>query len=343
MAKQLVILVHGMGTHAKGEMIKDFKKAVAERAKDFGISESSFLEGVDYQEFNYSDYFDAIRKQFADNAAARAKGFGYLEGMGFEEKLIKQLTSFEAKFGKDKFFYTHWLDVILYSTTYFGEKVRLDFIILMEKLRKKYDHKNMHIISHSLGTAVVHDALAKYYRANSTPFDEIPDLKTGNFNLSSLWTFANVSRMVNQLNGLTDPLDSTVVTGADGCTNNFFNISNYYDPFTWFLSYSRKMEYLTALETKVIRKANTHDFPEYVGEPRVVRELLALVYGQQVDDVKFDAVFKTYQESDLVEQFKKLRDSIEDARNDPSIRTLKEAIARFKGIIDIIVKDSKEG
>ena len=32
MPKKLIILVHGMGTHPKGNMLKEYKKAIADRA-----------------------------------------------------------------------------------------------------------------------------------------------------------------------------------------------------------------------------------------------------------------------------------------------------------------------
>lgn len=111
--QSVVLLVHGMGTHKKGQITKDFKKAVSDQATHFGIDPSSFIQKVDYKEFNYSDYLDLVRQQFADNSDARAKGFKILAGKGFEDNLINQLTSFESKFGKEDFFYTHWLDVIL--------------------------------------------------------------------------------------------------------------------------------------------------------------------------------------------------------------------------------------
>lgn len=332
MPKQLIILVHGMGTYSKGSMLEEFKKALADRATGFGISDQSFLNNVDYEEFNYSEYFDIVRKQFAENAQAREKGFGYLTGMGFEEKLLSQLTTFESNFGKDEFFYTHWLDVILYSTMYFGEKVRLDFIDSFEKLRKKYNHKNIHIICHSLGTAVVHDALAKYYRIDSDPFDNIPDLKTGNFNIAALWTFANVSRMVNLLNGLKDPLYSTVVTGKDGCTSNFVNIRHKYDPFTWFRPYDRKMDDYTTYVNTVFKKINTHDFYEYVTEPTLARKILMSIYKTKITKSQFDRGVADYEEGSLNQEVKELKDLIDTAVDDPSIDSVKAAIAQYKVI-----------
>ena len=332
MPKQLVILVHGMGTYPKGNMLKEFRKALADRATGFGISDQAFLDKVDYQEFNYSEYFDVIRKQFAENAQARRKGFAYLTGSGFEEKLLSQLTSFESNFGKDEFFYTHWLDVILYSTMYFGEKVRLDFINYFEKLRRKYGHQNVHIMCHSLGTAVVHDALAKYYRTDSNPFDDIPDLRTGNFNIASLWTFANVSRMVNLLNGLTDPMHSTVVTGNNGCTGNFVNIRHQYDPFTWFKTYDREMDDCETLENKVFKKVNTHDFYEYVTEPTVARAILNFIYEKTVTKAQFEKGMTDYKSGSLNREVKELKDLVDAAAKDTSISSVKAAVAQFKMI-----------
>ncbi|MBJ37887.1 MAG: hypothetical protein CMD83_05420 [Gammaproteobacteria bacterium] len=70
----------------------------------FGQSKDDLFEGVVVEEFNYSDYFDAIRKQFAENAAARQQGFGFLSGSGFDDKLVQELTSFDESLGKDEFF-----------------------------------------------------------------------------------------------------------------------------------------------------------------------------------------------------------------------------------------------
>jgi len=329
-----------MGTHKKGQITKDFKKALSDRAGSFGINQADFLNKVDYKEFNYSDYLDAVRNQFAENNAARTKGFGVLAGKGFENKLVDQLTNFESKFGKDEFYYTHWLDVILYGTMYFGEKIRIDFVKQFEALRKKYGEENMHVISHSLGTAVCHDALAKYYRTDANIFDNIPDLKAGDFNVSSLWTFANVSRMVNILNGLTDPNHSTVVTGSDGCTENFYNIRHQYDPFTWYKTYNRNMQDKTTFVPKIIRNINTHDFYEYVTEPNVARTLLFLIYGQSITENEFAQGKAEHKQGSLSDETKKLRKLIDDARNDASIDDLKKAITKYKNIIEEIEKQS---
>ena len=264
----------------------------------FGQSKDDLFEGVVVEEFNYSDYFDAIRKQFAENAAARQQGFGFLTGSGFDDKLVQELTSFDESLGKDEFFCTHLLDVILYGTTYFSEKVRLDFIDAFEKLRAAHGHRNLHVVCHSLGTAVVHDALAKYYRTDSTPFDNIPDLKTGEYNIASLWTLANVSRLLNILNGLENLLASTVQEGPLGCTTQFFNVRHKYDPFTWFKTYERDPGSQT-FEFDDIRKVNTHDFYEYVTNPTVTMSLLKVILDKQVTDQEFATGQAKYEETSV--------------------------------------------
>ncbi len=328
----VILLVHGMGTHPKGEITKEYKKALADRATSFGITDTGFIKSVDIKEFNYSEYFDLIRMQFAQNAEARSKGFRFLTGKGFEETLLKQLTTFESNFGKDEFFYTHWLDVILYGTMYFSARVRLDFISAFEKLRKTYGHQNIHVICHSLGTSVVHDALAKYYRTDSDPFDDIPDLKTGNFNIASLWTFANVSRMVNLLNGLEDPNHSSVVTGSNGCTNNFINIRHAYDPFTWFKTYDRRMNDKITYINKVIRKVNTHDFYEYITEPSVSDTLLRFIYGVNVSDSNYEQGVTLYKKDAISVEVKELKTMIDAAISNTSISTIEQAMKKFKAI-----------
>jgi hypothetical protein len=339
--EKLIILVHGMGTHSVGDMKKEFVGALTERAKDFSLDLKEKLESVDYLEFNYSEYFDVIRKQFADNAAAQKKGFSYLAGRGFEASLLSQLNNFESKLGKDDFFYTHWLDVILYSTMYFGEKLRVDFINLLEKSMNKYGHSNIHIVCHSLGTALVYDSLAKYFRLDANPFDSIKDKKAGEFNLNSIWAFANVSRMVNILNGLADPLYSTVTIGNKGCTSIQFNIVNKYDPFTWFKTYDRQQSEIITIEDS--RSINTHDFYEYIAEPKVAREILNWIYDIQIDENSFNAGAVAYNKGLFGDQLKNIKETIDKARKDHSIQSIKDAIRAFKDIFSAMETNANIG
>ena len=94
MATQLILLIHGMGTHPEGEISKTFKQAINDGAKCLGLDDFH-VEQEDCQlaEYNYSGLLDEVRKQFADNAAARQDGFAYLAGAGFAAVLIQTIFS----------------------------------------------------------------------------------------------------------------------------------------------------------------------------------------------------------------------------------------------------------
>lgn len=277
MAKDIVILVHGMGTHARDNMKKEFTEGVNTTARCL-LSDNSYdiSQQVDLQEFNYSDELDEFLKKLEKNLKAITdKKLDQINSLGLTGDVIDVLLAFHNDF-KDNFFRTHWMDVILYGTTYFGEKLRVEFArFFCSKLKQSIDTGcRLHVIAHSLGTALVHDTLSKLYRREFSMTDNIPDLPTGSFNFDSLWTFANVSRMVNLLNGLSDPLSSSVTTGPDGCANAFYNVRHKLDPFTWFKTFDRKMINSKTYENDVVRRWNTHDFQEYVSDPLVTKRLV---------------------------------------------------------------------
>ena len=336
MATQVILLVHGMGTHPPGAISDTFKKALNDRAACFELDFDLDQQDCVLEEYNYSEFFDQIRQQFADNAAARQEGFAFLAGAGTAAELIQELTSLEAKFNKDEFIYTHWLDVLLYGTTYFGNRIHAQFAAKFNDLVSQYGHGNIHVICHSLGTAVVHDTLAKLYRPGANIFDGIPDYTPGNFNIMTLWTFANVSRLLNLLNGLKDPNQSTVAPGGNGCTNYFLNICHELDPFTWFKQYKREMNDLTHLENDVVRNINTHDFYEYVTAPLVSRYLLAMIFDKQIEQNKYDACVTQYQQGSISEGVDELKSALEAVRDDPSLNDLQKAFKAYKALVEAV-------
>lgn len=342
MATQVILLVHGMGTHAPGSMTATFKRALNDQALCFGVRLNLDQESYKYEEYNYSEWFDEIRTQFAANADARQTGFSYLSGAGVAAELIQQLTAFEAHFSKDEVLYTHWLDVLLYGSTYFGTRIQAQLAAKYNELVAKYGHDNIHVVCHSLGSAVVHDTFAKLYRHGANVFDNIPDYRPGNLNCKSLWFFANVSRLLNILNGLQDPNTSTVAPGANGCTDFFFNIRNVLDPFTWFRRYDRQMTDLTHMENEAVRNINTHDFYEYVAAPAVARELLARIYGTRVAEDKFNACVATYAMQSITEGVDDLKAAFQAIRNDPSKDDIQKTLKAFKALVAAIKKSGAE-
>jgi hypothetical protein len=81
-----------------------------------------------------------------------------------------------------------------------------------------------------------------------------------------LWTFANVSRMVDILNGVT-PDETIVRSGPLGCTHSMYNIRHELDPCTWYKTYEPAIEHGRNFVNNVVRIKNTHSFQEYVADP----------------------------------------------------------------------------
>ena len=87
-----------------------------------------------------------------------------------------------------------------------------------------------------------------------------------------------------------------------------------------------------SLTITTIRNPNTHDFYEYITEPKVARALLSIVYDKSVTDSQFSKGKKDYDSGSLGTKAKELRDLINDVRANPSVSTIDKAIKKFKQI-----------
>lgn len=236
-------------------------------------------DDVDFVEIHYNHIFDNIRKEMAENGQ---KFNDLLQGAGILANvpgLVQKVIEFESSLDQDKFFYTHWLDVILYKL-YFGEFVRVHVAEKLGEIISKNGTKNIHILAHSLGTAVIHDTLSKLYNKGYADNDDIADLSPVTHKLSSLWQIANVSRLANSVMPVADPYKSLVKPGSAGVTATMMNIHHKYDPFTlpkqftrsdngkWVPSGVFKNKYLD-IETSVITQLNTHSITQYLHDPSV--------------------------------------------------------------------------
>ena len=252
------------------------------------LAVADIQDHVDIVEFNYNEFFDQLRIEMQKNATmkSRLQAVEVLAGGSFAEGLVGKLLAWEGEFGSDDFFYTHWLDVIFY-TTFIGGKVRVDLAKQINELVGEYGNQNVHIVAHSLGTAVLFDTLNLMYRPEHDPQDEIPDLSTQNDRLASIWMVANVSRLVNAVARLGDPLSptTTVKPGDGGCTTRFYNVRHKLDPFTfparfdpdndgdWISTSDYALRY-RSLVTELVTDANTHSFAQYIEDPLVSSRLL---------------------------------------------------------------------
>lgn len=293
--QKVVLLIHGMGNHtapgttSRGSFGKEFIDTCNLALERYPKHAGQGIEShVDIVEFNYNAWFDKVRTKMADKAKSvneRLTAIGAAYQVSFPLSFVGELSSLEQKYGDDKFFYTHWLDVIFYSTI-LGAKVRVDAGAAIAKLVRDYGAGNVHVVAHSLGTAVAHDTLALLYRPESDPEDKIPDLHPVNHKLASVWMIANVSRLLHSVNRVADPLHSVVRPGDAGCTALMNNVRHRLDPFTWISRFSPQNDgrwllepvydaYYTPIVNDLVTSGNTHAITQYLDDPNVAEVLFA--------------------------------------------------------------------
>lgn len=346
MAKPIVVLVHGMGTHpaAENQIKTDFIEGTKEAAGFYGITDFNIEDYANLQQFNYSDELDERRNIIAGNQQAILGQFADLPGSDSLVGLVHKLIAYQANFNKDDFIYTHWLDVALYCSE-FGEHLRVKFAEKLNEWLLNAQGARVHVIAHSLGTALANDTLEKFYKVgpHSVPADT-PYLKAGAHNIKTLWTFANVSRLTRVLFPIDIGGHSTVVkAGPAGCADMLFNCFNVLDPFTWFKRYQPvPVPGATAtFKNEVIRVKNTHSFREYVTDPEVASTLLNELTGLGVfaDPEKIADAVGAHRDNSINEKVDDILVATRALRNG-HINTLPEllkAIKAFRNTLDALV------
>lgn len=340
MSKPIVLLIHGMGTHPLDNMTREFKAGLIEAANGFGMDGFDPDEFMDIVEYNYSETLDNIRKKLAEDAEEILDLFP--NGTS-EAEIVHKLLAFQANFSEDEFVYTHWLDVALYSL-YYGEAIRVELAKKLNNLFKEAANRRVHVIAHSLGTAVLHDTLDKFYKVlgPGEADGDYPYLRAGGDNLKTVWTFANVSNLVSVLNNVADDGPTVVRSGPTGCTDQLYNIYHTLDPFCWFEPYKEDtvdIESGRHFETRVVRKKNTHSFQEYVATPEVAKYLLSeLTYAVEPRKPEnFSAYVEKHKENTPNDIYEEIEGKIGDIKAGHSqLSNIKDLFELIKNFVDTV-------
>jgi hypothetical protein len=337
-----------MGKHTPGRFRAQFVDSVNAAMRRYRGFEKKKIENlVIVEEINYDRFFDEARERMARRAIPvyqRLEKFAALTGRG--AGLVLKLANIERKFGRDEFLYTHLLDVILY-TTLLGARVRLEVGRRLGRVIADYPTRKVHVVAHSLGTAVVHDTLDLLYRENSSFSDGLPGLDLVTHRLSSIWMIANVSRLMCSLTGQQHPYGSVVRPGTGGCTNLFVNVRHELDVFTWFRKFdppndtswipreSFELSYVP-IATSVVRQPNTHDFSDYIEDPLVSVPLLRRLVRLSPDQTELDRVAGQHRSSGIPGAYAELREALEVIQVSDRATLLDLALAtrEFRQIVD---------
>ncbi|OUR78180.1 hypothetical protein A9Q75_14050 [Colwellia psychrerythraea] len=333
MNKPMVLVIHGMGTHKPGETKKIIAEGLNQAAKNFGLADFDIKDKVEFFQFNYSDFLDEIRLKDAEKAGDIIKHISLLQGRGLGEKTAGKLIELFADFDEEQMFYTHWMDVIYYGMMFWGEKIRVDLAknINDRMIERGLGNRDLHIIAHSLGTAVLHDTLAKLFRKDTDITSAVPQLDTDRFQIDSLWMVANVSRLLNILNDIADPNHSIVNSDGGGCTDLLFNVRNEFDPFTWIKKYQRPIENGGRhINVKTVREVNTHDLKEYMAAPEVADAFFSNVLGVSVSNTQYKQGVAAHALTSINYSYEELKDAFEDLRHPDD-----ETIGKVEAILDL--------
>lgn len=284
---QLLFIIHGMGAgaakpgdpHWSESVLTAIKKA----AKPFNHDTHFVLANpkagdVLVTPISYFGFFDKIRKQWDDQSHDAGVWLQQLKVLPDLDAGAKaKLPGWVADAGD--FFWTHVLDVILYRfvPTDFTIPIRIEIARQVATARQRADAANgtltpVHFVSHSLGTAVLHDSLC--YLSTKPGFDP----KTSA--IDSLVTLANVSGILETDYPVYGSADrpGTAPLPPDGLTDAFLSFRHECDPFTCVRQFRGDKSgwsgggYADDV-TKCIKEWNVHGFVHYLNDPQTHMEL----------------------------------------------------------------------
>lgn len=328
MSKNQLLVLHGMGQHTsetfKKEVVDSLKSALKlyPSLKDVDPEANTEIIGI-----GYNNIFEQQRSRMADRSKSVQARLAEIPGM--KEDLIQsvftEIQSIEQGIKDEEFFQTHLVDVLMYRFTTLGEHIRI-------KVAEKIAHavasvmggsQNVHILAHSLGTAVLHDTLAKLY--TNSWHDQSKDLSVRNNKLGSVHMVANTSRILESFIKVSA---SVVKPDKTGCTTLYREYRHKYDPITWprafnptdngnWISNERwhfgfyKLIELTAITSQ---QGHTHSIQHYIQNPLVHLSLFKEVLGIELSDDQIEQGHQIYIDSTLAAVADELQEKMEQLK-----------------------------
>jgi hypothetical protein len=340
MANNLIILVHGMGTYKPGQMTTEVKKGL-DQSLAFADLEFDYMQDVEFYEHNYGIILDGIRKK-------ESEALGEFSQLGINTDIIAKLTDYSTNLGGDKFFYTHLLDVIYYSMTMWGERLRSHFIndLIAKKQAGLFDGKRIHILGYSLGTALINDSLSKIYRSGDV---DDQHFNTVHDKIEKYWSIANVSRIIHEVNDINgaDPKTNVVTDNIGGCIKKMTVASHKYDPFMLVKRYKREPTNGRFHHPSGITQVNTHDLTGYLAHPKIGLNLIYDLYSTEsgIDADNLASAIQKHSATTInndIDGFQALWDELVASIDEPinaidNLKILIDSVKKFKERIEALL------
>lgn len=345
MSSKTLVVVHGMGQHTEASVRTDVldacKSAFAfySSLQDKNPENEFELVTVEYNSF-FDDYRNAISDR-PDNILAALTGIS--GATPATPKLVAEIMKLENRVKADSLFVTHFLDVLLYRFSLFAEPIRLRVAEAIGKAVRDAGSTNVHVLGHSLGTAVVHDTLAKAYGPE-------PFIQNGNSlkllnrrdRLGGVHMVANVSRVLQSFRAV----DASEVRPGLGCCTLFAEYRHMLDPFTkvrpfnptdneqWIPHTMWRSSY-RLLEPTSVTQANVHSLSHYLLNPLVHLPLFRLLFGFRPSVHEKNEGSDAYLANTVIGKAEALTAAVEGLNcSEGSIRELLSAGKDFKDLVE---------
>ncbi len=348
MAKKHLLVVHGMGQHTndsvKAEVADAFTTAFSRYES---LKNKKVADLIEIVPVTYADVFDTFRQQRATSSESLSKWLAGVNGMqSLPLRAVAEVNDIETSLGSDTFFNTHWLDVLLYRFTFLSERIRLKVAAAVGKaITDAQGSTNVHVLGHSLGTAVLHDSLAKAYGPENIESDgKALNLNGVSDRLGGIHMVANVSR---SLQTFVTVGSSIVRPGPLGCTGVFAEYRHRLDPIPMIRPFNptNNGEWVPqSIFTSVyslqgptpVTEANVHRLGHYLLIPEVHRALFRALFNFAPKKAEKTAGEALYLATTVIGKAKALQAAFGDLGGAASEESVKKLLETAKALKDMV-------
>jgi len=321
--RQLVFLVHGIGVHQK-DWEQEFTTAINQAYDQYpNLKEVPIDERFEFVALGYDQIFRELVETWANNAAI-ITNLGADLGQPVTTKLVKWLQN--AGELKNNPVWTHAVDALLYRgirlvREHVCTKIAAKMIEAITAQHKEHGRSLWSVVAHSLGTAVVHDTLARVMAPNATWPGKIA-FSAENEQANVVLMVANVSKLLEiktadepydaygrMENGLLTPTVAPGFAGQPGRICRYYlNARHKLDPITLPKMFAPQQwpdeaalkavpSRYQFIEVDHLHQANTHDFGHYLKHPKVHVPLLrALVSPAHIPEPEYQQKLAAFAE-----------------------------------------------
>ncbi|MCP4431859.1 MAG: hypothetical protein GY806_12835 [Gammaproteobacteria bacterium] len=340
-----LFLVHGIGEHGQNwaEDIKtQLRETFAAIPSEVGQSLDDF---VTFKPVNYDQIFESALERMREN---NEKVFKAVTALDLTDTFFGKFSDFAGKLDDKSFFTTHALDVFFYRYTpmrgYIQALLAAEFLdVLMPTQIQNIDWS---IISHSMGTSVVHDTLHNMF---TTTFEDSDgnsiQLNPSNQFVKLYTALANVSRLLEikrarAYRSVVRPRQAKPAPQGGGIIQNFINARHRFDPIALIREFNPEDRWYDRhatpgfrdVELTAVYETNVHGFQHYLANPKVYYPLLKMLTNSMADFDEFDRLVAEHQAGSLQGKFREARELYKDLNTRDFVQPILAGNSPFDGL-----------